>query len=101
MPLLFAKKEVFKWLAQGLKTIDVRKGNRLSGDIVVFRSGPQSLTFRIVKSESGELKDILRLDNFRAIIPSAVALGDAVSYVRNLYGGYDGVFTAYYIEPIR
>ena len=52
-----------------------------------------------MKTESGQLAEILRLDNFRQVIPSAVELGDAVGYLRGIYGDYDGVFTAYYVEP--
>jgi hypothetical protein len=101
LPLFFAKKEVFKWLVQGQKTIDVRKGNPIVGEFAIFQSGPQSLKFRIVKRESGKLEDILRLDNFKIVIPSAANLGDAIGYLRGIYGVYEGVFTAYYIELVK
>lgn len=101
MPLFFTKKEVFKWLVQGQKTVDVRKGNPLFGEFAVFQSGPQSLKFRIVKRESGKLEDILRLDNFKIVIPSAANLGDAIDYLHGIYGVYDGVFTAYYVELVK
>ena len=100
MPLLYARKEVFEWLKQGKKTIDVRKGSPRLGEIAVFQSGPNILRLKIVKKESGQLMDILRLDNYRAVIPSAMQLGDAVDYLRGIYGVYDGVFTAYYVAPI-
>ncbi len=38
------------------------------------------------------------LDNFGLVIPSALVLDDALAYLRRLYVGYEGVFTAYYIE---
>ena len=98
LPLFFAKKEVFKWLVQNKKTIDIRKGNPKPGEIAVFQSGPHILRLKILKKEYGMLTEILRLDNFKAVIPSAVALGDAVDYLRRLYGVYDGVFTAYYLS---
>jgi hypothetical protein len=98
--LFFARKEVFEWLAQGKKTIDVRKGNPLSGEVAVFQSGPRSLRLRIVKKESGRLADIMRLDNYRAVIPSALGLGDAVDYLQRIYGFGDGVFTAYYVATL-
>ena len=98
--MFFARKEVFEWLTQGKKTIDVRKGNPQSGDVAVFQSGPHSLRLRIVKKESGRLTDILHLDNYRAVIPSAMGFGDAVDYLRGIYGVYDGVFTAYYVAPL-
>jgi ASC-1-like (ASCH) protein len=100
LPLFLAKKEVFEWLAQGQKTIDVRKGDPKPGEIAVFQSGPRVLRLKIVKTESGWLTDILRLDNYKAVTPSAMALGDAVDYLRRIYGVCDGVFTAYYVAPL-
>ncbi len=101
MPLLYAKKEVFNWLNQGKKTIDVRKGKPQSGEIAVFQSGPHVLRFQIVKRESGQLCEVLRLDNYRQVIPSAAELVEAVDYLRSIYGVCDGVFTAYYVAPLR
>ena len=100
MPLFFTKKEVFHWLSQGQKTIDVRKGNTKPGEIAVFQSGPRILRLKIVKTECGQLTEILRLDNFTAIIPSAVVLSDAVGYIQGIYGVYDDVFTAYYVARL-
>ena len=100
MPLFFAKKEVFRWLSQGQKTIDIRKGNPKPGEIAVFQSGSHILRLKIAKTESGQLSDILRLDNFKAVIPSAVVLGDAISYLQGIYGVDPGVFTAYYVESL-
>ncbi len=47
------------------------------------------------------LREVVRMDNFRMVIPSAVALDDAFSYLLGLYDGYDGVFTAYHIVTIE
>ena len=101
LPLLYARKEVFNWLKQGKKTIDIRKGNPRRGENIVFQSGPNTLRVKIVKKESGQLDEILRLDNYKQVIPSAVGLGDAVDYLRLIYGVCDGVFTAYYIVPLN
>lgn len=98
MPLLFAKKEVFVWLKEGKKTIDVRKGVPRLGDVAIFQSGPFSLTRKILKTETGQLSEVVRVDNFQQIIPSATVLGDAIAYLNGLYGDCDGVFTAYYIS---
>ena len=100
LPWFFAKKEVFKWLMNGQKTIDIRKGNLKSGDIAVFQSGPNVWRLKIVKTEVGLLSEILRSDNFKAVIPSALELEDVVSYLRRIYGVCNGVFTAYYVEPV-
>jgi hypothetical protein len=42
----------------------------------------------------------LRLDNYKAIIPSALKLEDTLDYLRGIYGVTDGVFAAYYVEPL-
>jgi ASC-1-like (ASCH) protein len=101
LPLLYVKKEVFEWLKSGKKTIDIRKGLPCRGEIAFFSTGRCTLKFRIVKTESGQLLDVVRLDNFRKIIPSAGSLEEAVAYLRGLYVGYDGFFCAYYVEPLR
>lgn len=98
MPLLFAKKEVFIWLKEGKKTIDIRKGYPKPGEVAIFQSGPSSLTRKILKTETGHLSEVVRTDNFRQIIPSAEVIGNALSYFKGLYGDYDGVFTAYYLS---
>jgi hypothetical protein len=100
LPFLLAKKEVFIWLKQGKKTIDIRKGTPKPGEIATFQSGLYGLKLRIVKSESGQLTEVIRQDNYRQVIPSAVELGDAFAYLRRLCGDYDGVFTAYYLAPL-
>ena len=100
MPLFFAKKEVFQWLSLGQKTIDVRKGNPKLGEIAVFQSGSRILRLKIVKTECGRLTAILRLDNFKAVIPSAAVLVDAVGYLQGIYGIDEGFFTAYYVERL-
>ena len=100
MPLLWAKKEVYEWLKFGKKTIDVRKGSPMRGDVAVFASGPYVLKFRILKTKSGQLGEIISEDNFGQIIPSARSVEDAVGYLRGIYRGYDGVFTAYYLGAL-
>jgi ASC-1-like (ASCH) protein len=95
LPLFLAKKEVFDWLLQGKKTIDVRKGRLIEGEKAVFISGPRKLTLRILETKSGKLIEVVRLDNFRQVIPSAASLDDALDYFRGLYEVCDGVFTAY------
>jgi len=97
LPLFFTKKEMFECLRIGEKTIDIRKGNSYRGEVAVFQSGPNVLRLKIVKKETGRLTEVVRSDNYRLVLPSAMTLGDAVAYLRRLYGGYDGVFTAYYL----
>ena len=98
MPLLFAHKDVFDWLRQGKKTIDVRKGKGRKGDEAIFQCGSKILRLRILKRESGQLREIVRLDNFRQVIPSATNLEDAINYFSLIYRDCADIFTAYYLE---
>ena len=98
MPLLRTKKEVFEWLKQGKKTIDIRKGKQCRGEFAFFQSGHEMLRLRITKRETGRLTELVREDNYWLVIPSAKTLGDAIIYLRALYGNYNGFFTAYYIS---
>ena len=100
MPLFRTKKEAFEWIKSGQKTIDVRKGYPLRGEVAVYLSGRKVLRMKIVKEETGSLMEVLRLDNCKLVIPSALMLDDAVAYLSRLYVGYEGVFTAYYIAPL-
>jgi hypothetical protein len=56
---------------------------------------------RIIKRDTGRLGEVVRSDNFRLVIPSAVVIDDALAYLRGLYEGYDGVFTAYYVVRLE
>ena len=101
MPLFRTKKEAFEWLTSSKKTIDVRKGNPHRGEGAVYLSGRKVLRMRITKRETGKLGEVVRSDNYRMIIPSAAVIDDALVYLRCLYDGYDGVFTAYYVAPLE
>ena len=92
-----AKKEVFQWLREGTKTIEVRKGHARHGDTAVFQSGATCLEFLIIRKETGQLTEVIRQDNFRLVIPSAKTLEDALGYLQRLYAVSDGVFTAYHL----
>jgi ASC-1-like (ASCH) protein len=95
---LLAKKEVLEWLKSGQKTIDVRKGSPKQGDRVQFISGPYRLEMRVVGCESGRLSELIRVDNFRLVVPSAGSVEEAWAYLGRFYEDYDGVFTAYFVE---
>jgi len=99
LPLLRTKKEVFIWLKEGKKTIEIRKGKPYRGDIAYFISGPNELQLKIIQKETGRLTELVRSDNFRRVIPCAETPAEAVAYLRGLYGDYDGVFTAYHVSP--
>jgi len=97
MPLFMAKKKVFMWLKTGTKTIDVRKGTPRKGEVAVFQSGAALLEFPIVKKETGKLTEVITQENFRAIVPAARNLKDALDYLQAIYGTEEGVFTAYHL----
>jgi ASC-1-like (ASCH) protein len=97
--MFLAKKEVFEWLSEGKKTIDVRKGRPRMGDVAVFACGPRLLKLRIVGTQTGKLTEVIRADNFRQVIPAATTLDEALAYLRRIYGSCEGCFTAYTVVP--
>lgn len=99
MPSFLAKKEVFDWLSQGLKTVDIRKGNPRNGNVAIFICGSRRLFLKVVKTQSGMLLDLVRPDNYCQIIPTAKSVDDVVVYLRRIYGSVDGLFTAYILAP--
>jgi ASC-1-like (ASCH) protein len=100
LPVFRTKKEAFQWLSTGKKTIDIRKGKPHRGEIAVYLSGRNVLRMKVIKKETGALTEVLRSDNFRLVIPSASVVEVAVAYLLRLYDGYDGLFTAYYVDPL-
>jgi ASC-1-like (ASCH) protein len=98
VPLFMTKKEVFAWLKDGAKTIDVRKGAARRGDVAVFQSGPHCLELPIIRKETGKLTEVVRKDNFRQIISTAQNLEEALDYLRRLYPVDEAIFTAYYLR---
>jgi ASC-1-like (ASCH) protein len=102
MFMLLAKKEVLQWIAEGKKTIDVRKGNPRSNEpTVLFASGTNQITATVTKKETGKLTEIITEANYKLVIPTAQNLQDAYDYLHAIYRGYDGVYTAYYIEQTK
>jgi ASC-1-like (ASCH) protein len=101
LPLFRTKKEPFEWIISGKKTIDVRKGNPKRGETVVYLSGRKVLKKRISKTETGKLSEVVHLNNFKQIIPSAETIEEAIIYLRKLYFSYEDVFTAYYFDALK
>lgn len=98
MPLFMVKKQVFEWVRAGQKTIDVRRGKPWKGESAVFQCGSNILRLQIAKKERGRLDEIVRQDNFKAIIPSAKSVEEALEYLEGLYDSTEGLFTAYYLS---
>jgi len=99
LPLFFTKKEAFEWLKTGKKTIEIRRGKSRQGEFAVFQAGQNILRLKIISRQTGILSELIRSENYRLVIPSALRVGDALFYFREIYGSYDGIFTAYYVEP--
>jgi len=98
VPLFMVKKEVFEWVKSGKKTVEVRRGNARKGEEAVFQCGAHILRLQITKKETGRLDEIVRQDNFKAIIPTANSLDETIRYIQSLYGTTEGVFSAYYLK---
>lgn len=98
MPLFTVRKELYEWIKEGKKNIEVRKGAASRGEIAVFQSGRRNLRFRIVKKETGALREVIRLENYKQVIPIAENVEEALTYFRKLYGTDLGLFTAYYVS---
>lgn len=101
MPLFKTKKEIFDWIKNGQKTVDIRKGKAWKGETAIFQWGPHILRLRIIKKEEGALTQVLRTDNYKAVIPTANSLNEAIDYLQGLYGTTDRTFTAYYLEHVQ
>ncbi len=97
VPLFLAKSEVFAWVKDGRKTIEIRLGGPWSGETAVVQSGRKNLWFRIVKKETGKLADVITAENYRSVSPVAKDLESARDYVAKLYGDSGELFTAYYL----
>ncbi len=72
----------------------------MRGEIAVFLSGRNVLRMKITKRETGKINEIVRADNFRLVIPSAVTIEEAVAYLARLYDGYVGIYAAYHVAPM-
>jgi len=57
------KKEVFEWIINKQKSIELRRGKAKKGDVAVFQCGRNILRRKIIKKEEGKLTDVLREKN--------------------------------------
>jgi len=93
MPLFLVKKEVYEWVINKQKSIELRKGKIRKGDEAVFQCGKNILRRKIIKREEGNLTDVLRQDNYKNVICQANTLEEAINYIKELYGTTEGIFT--------
>jgi hypothetical protein len=96
--LFLVKKEVFEWIQNGKENIELRRGRAKRGIEAVFQCGRKIIKGRIVTKEEGILSEILRLDNYKSIVPIARTVEEATEYLRGSYEPLGGQFTAYYFS---
>jgi ASC-1-like (ASCH) protein len=93
------KKEIYGWIEQGLKSVDIRRGEPKKGNVAVFVCGKTRLIrARILNKMEGELPYLLKHFGFRNVIPKANTLEEAMKYIEELYGTTTGTFTAYHFS---
>ncbi len=96
MPAFLTKKQVFEWIKTGEKTIELRSGKSLNGDRIVFLNGQrQCVKGRILRKQEGRLADVLNVDTYRKIVPTARSLDEALAFVKHIYPLTNGTFTTY------
>jgi ASC-1-like (ASCH) protein len=98
MPLFMVKQEVFDWVKNGYKTIEVKKGKQMAGEKAVYTCGSQRLRGKIIKKQEDTLKELFRLNDYKKIIPTANSPEEAEAYFKKLYEDTTGIFSAYTIE---
>ncbi len=99
MPLFLTRKEVYNWLKEGKKTIEIRKGKPSQGNTATFQTGKNHLRFTITKKETGKLTDLLTPNNYTQIIPTAQNRQQALNYIHQIYGTTQETYTAYHLTP--
>jgi ASC-1-like (ASCH) protein len=96
MPTFLTKKQVYEWIKAGDKTIELRSGKSLNGESITFLNGRrQTVKARILRKREGKLDEVLNVDTYRKIVPTAKSLDEAVAFVKQIYPLTDGTFTAY------
>jgi ASC-1-like (ASCH) protein len=96
MPAFLTKKQVYDWIRAGEKTIELRSGKSLNGENITFISGRrQTVKARILKKREGKLPEVLNVETYLKIVPTARSLEEAVAFVKQIYDSTDGVFTTY------
>ena len=64
------KKGVFEWIETGRKNIELRRGKAKQGNNAVFQCEKNIIRGVIVRKDEGSLRDVLREDNYKNMIPS-------------------------------
>lgn len=95
MPLFPVKKQVFEWIRENKKTIEIREGKSKKGNEAVFRSGRNMVKRKIVESREGRLRYLLLRYGFKKVVPTAHTLEETLRFYETLGHDINGTFTAY------
>ncbi len=95
MPLFPVKKEVFEWIRENKKTVEIREGRSKRGNEAVFRSGRNVARRKIVETREGRLRYLLLYYGFKKVIPTVHTLEETLRFYEGLGHDINGTFTAY------
>lgn len=95
MPLFPVKKQVFEWIKENRKTIEIRRGKAKKGNEAVFRSGRRMVRRKIIETREGHLRYLLLHYGFKNVIPAVQTLEETLRFYRDLGHDINGMFTAY------
>ncbi len=89
------KKEVFKWIENRQKHVEIRKGKPMQGDKAVFQCGKCIIRRKIVSKQTGQLADLLNAVGFKNAVPNAESLEEAIRFYEDLGYSAGTQLTAY------
>lgn len=96
MPMFRVKKEVYEWIKNGDKTIELRRGTSRKGDAVTILNGKgKFMKGRILRKQEGKIDDLLNMATYKRIVPTAKNIDEALTFIRQIYPSLDGTFTTY------
>ncbi len=102
MPTFLTKKEVYDWIRNGEKTIELRSGKPMQGTNITFLNGRrQTVKARILRKQEGKLEELLNIATYSKIVPTAGSLDEAISFVKRIYPMSEGTFTTYEFQLTR
>lgn len=95
MPLFPVKKQVFEWIRQDRKTVEIKEGKSKKGNEAVFRSGRNMVRKKIIETKEGRLRYLLLHYGFKKVVPIAHTLEETFRFYETLGHNINGIFTAY------
>ena len=95
-PSFSIRNQSYQWITAGEKTIEIRKGKQRKGERIIFLSGRRACLKGVVsKKHEGKLEEVLNLETYKRIVPTAETLDDALAFVKGIYPQAEGLFTTY------